>query len=184
MEKNSQKYYYHLDGLGSVTGITDATGNVVQRYEYDSYGNIVSVLDPDFIQPYTYTAREYDPESGLYFYRARYYDAKAGRFVSEDPIGFNSGDVNFYAYVGNNPVNFVDPQGLGELVCKKMTNGTISCYFTQDPPVPCWLCDLSIHTLCHVACHKLGGNFRQCLPICIAATEYVCSEECKEKECK
>jgi RHS repeat-associated protein len=112
MEKNSQEYYYHFDGLGSVTGITDSTGNVVQRYEYDSFGNIVSMLDPNFIQPYTYTAREYDPESGLYFYRARYYDAKVGRFISEDPIGFNGGSINVYSYTDNNPVNFIDPLGL------------------------------------------------------------------------
>ncbi len=52
MEKKSQKYYYHLDGLGSVTGITDSTGNVVQRYKYNSFGNIVSMVDPNFIQPY------------------------------------------------------------------------------------------------------------------------------------
>lgn len=112
MEKSGQKYYYHFDGLGSVTGITDSTGNVVQRYEYDSFGNIVSMSDPNFIQPYTYTGREYDPESGLYFYRARYYDEKVGRFISEDPIGLKGGDVNLYAYVKNRPTMLVDPLGL------------------------------------------------------------------------
>ncbi len=83
---DGQSYYYHTDARGSIIAITDSAGNVVQRYEYDSFGNIVSTLDPNFIQPYTYTAREYDPESGLYFYRARYYDAKVGRFISEGPI--------------------------------------------------------------------------------------------------
>lgn len=78
---------------------------------YDSFGNIVSVLDPSFIQPYTYTAREYDPESGMYFYRTRNYDPKIGRFISEDPIGLLGG-INFYSYVGNNPVNDIDPLGL------------------------------------------------------------------------
>ena len=61
--------------------------------------------------PYTYTAREYDPETGLYYYRARYYDAAAGRFLQEDPFGFGAG-VNFYAYVNNNPINLIDPMGL------------------------------------------------------------------------
>jgi RHS repeat-associated protein len=60
------------------------------------------------IQPYTYTGREYDPETGLYYYRARYYDPKIGRFLQEDPIW----DVNLYGYVGNRPVNFTDPMGL------------------------------------------------------------------------
>jgi RHS repeat-associated protein len=112
MVRNSQSYFYHLDGLGSVTGITDTNGTAVQRYDYDSFGNIVSMLDPNFKQPYTYTSRGYDEETGLYFYRARYYDSTSGRFITEDPIRFAGGDVNFYAYVENNPVKFVDPFGL------------------------------------------------------------------------
>jgi RHS repeat-associated protein len=58
-----------------------------------------------------YTAREYDNETGLYFYRARYYDPKAGRFITKDPIGFAGGDYNLYAYVGNNPLSAIDPSG-------------------------------------------------------------------------
>ena len=61
---------------------------------------------------YTFTGREYDPESGLYFYRARYYDPRAGRFLTKDPIGFLGGDVNLYRYVWNSPTNWVDPEGL------------------------------------------------------------------------
>ncbi len=59
-----------------------------------------------------YTARERDKESGLYFYRARYYDARLGRFVSADPIGFAGGNINLYVIVSNNPIVFVDPFGL------------------------------------------------------------------------
>jgi len=58
-----------------------------------------------------YTGREGDPETGLYYYRARYYDPKVGRFISEDPIRF-AGGVNFYSYVTNNPVALADPLGL------------------------------------------------------------------------
>ena len=78
------------------------------------------MLGHGFSQPFTFTGREYDPESGLYYYRARYYDASTGRFISKDPIGFEGGDTNLYAYAGNNPVNFVDPTGLsyhGPLSC-------------------------------------------------------------------
>lgn len=64
---------------------------------------------PDFGTK-AYTGREWDQETGLY-YRARYYDAKVGRFLSEDPIGFFGG-VNFYRFARNNPVNFTDPRGL------------------------------------------------------------------------
>jgi RHS repeat-associated protein len=57
-----------------------------------------------------FTGRELDSESGLYYYRARYYDPYLGRFISEDPIGFDGG-INFYAYVDNNPLNATDPSG-------------------------------------------------------------------------
>jgi RHS repeat-associated protein len=61
---------------------------------------------------YAFTGREWDPETGLYYYRARYYDPKIGRFISDDPIGLAGGDVNLYAYVGNRPLNLSDPFGL------------------------------------------------------------------------
>jgi len=73
----------------------------------DAYGNI----EAGSPTTHAFTGREWDPETGLYYYRARYYDPKLGRFISEDPIGFDGG-VNFYGYVGGNPVNRVDPTGL------------------------------------------------------------------------
>ncbi|MBK8276652.1 MAG: RHS repeat-associated core domain-containing protein, partial [Nitrospira sp.] len=63
-------------------------------------------------QPYTYTGREFDSESGLYYYRARYYDPASGRFLQEDPMGVVGGDINLLRYVRNNPVNLLDPFGL------------------------------------------------------------------------
>jgi len=60
---------------------------------------------------YTYTGREWDKETGLYYNRARYYDPMEGRFISKDPISFAGGDANLYGYTGNNPVNRVDPEG-------------------------------------------------------------------------
>jgi len=61
---------------------------------------------------YGYTGRESDGITGLIYYRARWYDPQQGRFITEDPVGFASGDTNFYAYVKNDPVNRVDPLGL------------------------------------------------------------------------
>ncbi len=111
MGRDGVSYYYHADGLGSITHITDATGNIVQNYVYSVFGEIVAQAG-GLANPYTYTSREYDPESGLYYYRARYYDAKIGRFLQTDPIRFTGGNVNLYAYVQNNPVNLIDPLGL------------------------------------------------------------------------
>ncbi len=106
---NDAKWYYHSDGLGSVLGATDATGVISHNRKYDAFGNLQDGADE---QGYSFTGREWDPETGLYYYRARYYDPKIGRFISEDPIQWRGGDSNFYAYVRNNPVNYLDPSGL------------------------------------------------------------------------
>ena len=128
LEKNVRMYYYHADGLGSIIALTDSTGAVVQSYRYDAFGNMIGDT-PAVVQPHAYTAREYDPETGLYFYRARYYDPKAGRFLQRDPIGFAGGDVNLYAYVKNNPVNRIDPFGLRPLTVSE--RGYLMPYIPQ-----------------------------------------------------
>ncbi len=110
MERNSQSYFLHADGLGSITHITDQNRNLVQSYSYDSFGH--QTPSTGFRNSITYTAREWDKETGLYYYRARYYDPIEGRFISKDPIGFAGGDVNLFGYVGSNPLNWVDPSGL------------------------------------------------------------------------
>ena len=110
MSRDNEVYFYHTDGLGSVVALTDKKQHVVEAYEYDSFGN----LKQGFNQPmhlFTYTGRIFDVETGLYDYRARYYDPMEGRFISRDPIGFDSGDVNLYSYVFNNPINLTDPSG-------------------------------------------------------------------------
>lgn len=114
-------YYYHADGLGSIVALTDSKGKVAQEYQYDSFGNMHDQMNK-VKQPYTYTGREWDRETGLYYYRARYYDAKDGRFISKDPIGFRGG-INQFSYVQNNPVNWIDPLGLyGEDVHLNLTD--------------------------------------------------------------
>ena len=112
MIRNNKTYYYHADALGSITRMTGQNGSTVQTIKYDSFGNIKSISNPLLIQPYAWTGREYDIESGFYYLRNRYYDPKTGRFTTKDPIGFGGGDVNLYVMVGNNPVNWVDPFGL------------------------------------------------------------------------
>jgi RHS repeat-associated protein len=111
MEKNSQTFYYHADGLGSITELTNQSGTIVQRYTYSSFGKLESQSDANFSQPFTFTSREFDAESGFHYYRRRYYDSTTGRFISEDPNGFAAG-INFYSYAAGNPVGRVDPYGL------------------------------------------------------------------------
>jgi RHS repeat-associated protein len=111
MEQKRNTYFFHADGLGSIVNLTDQRGRVVQSYEYSSFGRMKE-QGGEVKQPYGFTGREWDKELGLYYYRARYYDPKAGRFISKDPIGFAGGDVNLYRYVGNDSVNWVDPSGL------------------------------------------------------------------------
>lgn len=106
---NNAVYYYHFDGLGSVVALSDANAGIVERYSYDVFGE--SNIESTIGNPYMFTGRRFDAETGLYYYRARYYSPRIGRFLQADPIRYADG-LNLYTYVSNNPINFVDPLGL------------------------------------------------------------------------
>ncbi len=108
MLRSSATSYYNADGLGSVTSLTNSAGATAETYTYDSFGN-VTASSGSLTNPFQYTGRESDVETGLYYYRARYYDPQTGRFLSQDP--WDQGP-NLYIYVENDPTNFVDPLGL------------------------------------------------------------------------
>jgi len=103
-------YDYEQDGLGSVTSLTNSTAALSLSHTYDSFGKITN-SQGSVSNPYRYTGRDFDSETGLDYYRARYYDSTSGRFLNEDPSGFGV-DINFYRYVFDNPVDFGDPLGL------------------------------------------------------------------------
>jgi len=105
MVRAGHSYYYLRDGLNSVVAIADGSGTVVQNYTYDSFG--LQSSSGSITNPFSYTGREYDAKSGLYYYRARYYDPRSGRFISEDPVGV----PNRYPYSNNDPVDQIDPLG-------------------------------------------------------------------------
>ena len=103
-------YTYAHDSLQSVVGLTGHEGRTIQTTQYGPFGKEVDGAGAS-CSVLKYTGRERDAETGLYYYRARYYDPELGRFLTEDPLGFQAG-VNFYAYVNNNPINANDPFGL------------------------------------------------------------------------
>jgi RHS repeat-associated protein len=102
-------YYYHYDALGSVVALTNGAGTAVQFYDYSVYGQ-VSASDPNHPNRFMFTGREFDKDTGLYYYRARYYNPEIGRFLQTDPIGYGDG-MNMYAYCSNGPVGRIDPSG-------------------------------------------------------------------------
>jgi RHS repeat-associated protein len=85
--------------------------DLVNHRVFDSFGRLVSETDPSVDHLFSYTGREWDADARLYYYRARWYDPAAARFISEDPIGFLGGDANLGRYVCNDPLNFADPSG-------------------------------------------------------------------------
>jgi len=110
--------YYLQDGLGSVTSLSTIGGTLANTYVYDSFGNLTA-SSGTVANPYQYAGRDYDAETGLRYYRARYYDALTGRFISEDPTEFGAG-MNFYDYVNNDPTNGMDPSGLLRVCCRPL----------------------------------------------------------------
>jgi len=114
--------YYHQDGLGSISIISDVYGNPLNRYTYDAFGSPRSVSESVY-NPFRFTGEPYDA-SGLIYLRARYYDPVTGRFLSQDTFNGKLNDPlsqNRYVYCGNNPVLYVDPSGHLE-VCPPWTS--------------------------------------------------------------
>ncbi|HDH12596.1 MAG TPA: RHS repeat protein [Nitrospirae bacterium] len=136
-QKVGTDYYWYInDHLGTPQVIIDTTGRVVWAATYDSFGN-AQISTAEIENNLRFAGQYYDGETGLHYNWFRYYDPVAGRYLRTDPIGFAGGDLNLYAYVTNNPVNFVDPFGLwasqkGFYVHQRATYRAISHLLPQN----------------------------------------------------
>ena len=117
---NNKTYFYSRDHQGNILHLTNENAEIVEEFTYDAYGKITSYHQSEVtLNPYCYTGREFD-DVDLYYYRFRYYDPTTKRFLSLDPIGFESGDYNHYRYVFSSPVNYTDALGLKAGACDKI----------------------------------------------------------------
>ncbi len=123
LQSTGQNYLY--DGLGSVAGLANSSGVKTATYGYDVFGALrFKSGTAANANNYLFTGRELDPESTLYNYRNRYYNPSVGRFLTKDPIGLRGG-VNYYSYVFNNPISWIDPWGLGRIGSRTLDSSSI-----------------------------------------------------------
>ncbi|MBI1747675.1 MAG: hypothetical protein HYR55_13975, partial [Acidobacteria bacterium] len=126
MLRSGTSSYYQGDGLGSITSLSSTAGALSNTYAYDSFGALTASTGT-LTNPFQYTARDSDPETGLRYYRARYYDANTGRFLGEDPMRVKGG-INFYVYSLNSPLVFKDPLGWTATCSYAENTGHLVCY--------------------------------------------------------
>jgi len=122
-QQNGQtnRYWYALDGQGSVVAVTDASGKVVDRYNYDSWGEQIGRYPETVPQQLRYAGYWYDSEMQWYWLTTRYYNPEDLRFLQPDPSDLDG--VHTYAYVGDDPVDSTDPDGMKDLPgCETYTN--------------------------------------------------------------
>ncbi|MCX6033147.1 MAG: right-handed parallel beta-helix repeat-containing protein [Chloroflexi bacterium] len=131
MTRGGTTYFYVADRLGSIVALTNGAGGLVVSYRYDPWGNVLATggSNPNLANPFRFTGREWDAESGLYYYRARYYDPQVGRFISRDPQRGRLRQpltLNPYLYARNDPTNLTDPTG--EFVAVLVAGGVFAIF--------------------------------------------------------
>ena len=119
---NNGTQAYLSDGLGSTLGLVNSSGLLGTSYSYQPFG-ATSASGSASTNPNQFAGRENDG-NGVYYFRARFYSAPLQRFLSQDPIGFDGGDTNTYAYALNDPVDFLDPTGLARFAYRLLNFGT------------------------------------------------------------
>ena len=141
---------YAYDALNRLTTLASPAGTT--SYAYDAWGTIIQQTGT-VETPYTYTGREFDAETGLYYYRSRYYDPTIGRFLQKDPIGFVGG-INVYIYVMQRPTSLIDP--LGFLEFSLGVGGALGIFDVN------WNSANPLKTTVNLVTPQLGGGFNFC----------------------
>ena len=111
--RDSESSFYHVDGLGSTRGLSDADGNLIDTYSYQAFGELLNSTGGSE-NKYLFAGEQFDPILGDYYNRARYYDPQTGRFTRRDTYEGNINNpvsLHKYLYANANPVNYIDPSG-------------------------------------------------------------------------
>ena len=161
-------YYYIPDIQGSIRAIADESGNLMASYVYDVWGNLISHDGPlSERNDYLYTGREYDWETGIYYYRYRYYNPEIGRFMQSS--WELKEEMNMYAYVNNDPVKGMDPTGhpifgnLGDVGGNEYLNPWQARAFCEAQCA----CKGKPYNFCSYWEHHWYGYSRSCYNACI-----------------
>ena len=133
MVRDGSTYFYHTDTRNNVSMMTNESGTVVERYEYDPYGSVtiknaggVELEKSTIGNNYLFSSRRYDSETGLHYYRHRTYSSELGRFLQRDPEEYVD-SLNMYAYVVDDPVNSADPMGLMDPTAMRDQRDALGC---------------------------------------------------------
>jgi RHS repeat-associated protein len=177
-----------VDASGTVAVELDSLANIQTTHTYEPFGRPVNAIGPG-ANTQRFTAREDDPGTGLYHYRARYYLQGAGRFISEDPIG-PSGGMNLYEYARGNPVSITDPLGLYgtsdcgyyQVRCRE-SGGLYYCYLAprvcnNSPNGPWSSCVRKCLQEFDAGYCRPDGCNSGSDPICIVNIHQMCWQEC------
>jgi RHS repeat-associated protein len=169
--------FYEYDGGGSVRQLTNSTGQVTDKYEYDAFGHSFTLSGPT-PNNYLYRGEQFDSDLGWYYLRARYYNPQTGRFLSRDPEDGKSTDpktLHKYLYAGGDPVNRIDPHGREELVeaAKEIAAHSIetihfsleirSCVLNEFQAIDDLLSSVSNENSSIDSGQNAGNNVGQCL---------------------